>query len=77
MFDEPQPDPISDAPLDIAPRGFIGTKMQRASLHAELKAAGVELGAYDRLIVDWLAGWDYPTVATIASLIRRAAHHPR
>ncbi|MBA4864958.1 hypothetical protein H1V43_27125 [Streptomyces sp. PSKA54] len=74
MFNEPQPNPISDGPVEAAPRGFVGLKMQRATLLAEFKAAGVELGEYDRRIVDWLAGWDYPTVATIASLIRRAAH---
>ncbi|MGW2562587.1 LOG family protein [Streptomyces sp. NPDC001514] len=34
--------------------------------------AGIELGAYDRKIIDWLAGWDGPTVATIASLVIRA-----
>ncbi|MFG2145526.1 hypothetical protein ACGFRG_15185 [Streptomyces sp. NPDC048696] len=34
--------------------------------------AGVELGAYDRRIIEWLAGWDSPTVATIASLVLRA-----
>ncbi|MFJ9542374.1 hypothetical protein ACIRPX_34650 [Streptomyces sp. NPDC101225] len=76
MYDAPQPDPISDGPIETAPRGFVGHKVQRADLLAELNAAGVELGAYDRRIIDWLAGWDYPTVATIASLIRRAAHHP-
>lgn len=70
-------DPISETPLDIAPFGFLPNAKQRAALLAELDAAGVELGAYDRLIVDWIAKWDYPTVATITSLIRRAAHHPR
>jgi hypothetical protein len=34
--------------------------------------AGVELGAWDRRIVDWLAGWDAMTVLTIASWIARA-----
>ncbi|HYS36664.1 MAG TPA: hypothetical protein VEO01_13650 [Pseudonocardiaceae bacterium] len=33
---------------------------------------GVELGAYDRRIIEWLAGWDIATVGTIASLIYRA-----
>jgi hypothetical protein len=33
---------------------------------------GIELGAYDRRMLDWLAGWDIPTVATIASLLHRA-----
>jgi hypothetical protein len=71
------PDPTPEGPLDTAPDGFLGIKMQRATLLAELTAAGVELGAYDRLIVDWLGGWDYPTVATVASLIRRAARGPK
>jgi hypothetical protein len=34
--------------------------------------AGVELGAYDRRVIEWLAGWDCPTVATVASLVIRA-----
>lgn len=33
---------------------------------------GVELGAYDRRIIDWLAGWDVPTVAVVVSLLHRA-----
>ncbi|WP_217238679.1 hypothetical protein [Streptomyces sp. AC555_RSS877] len=65
-------DPISDGPLDSAPFGFSPEPLQREALFAELDNAGVELGTYDRLIVDWIARWDYPTVATIASLIRRA-----
>ncbi|WP_328982221.1 hypothetical protein OG258_34515 [Streptomyces mirabilis] len=74
-----QTEPVSDCPLDRAPFGFVGASGQRAVLLAELEAAGVELGSYDLRIVDWLAGWDWPTVATIASLIRRAhrsAPHP-
>ena len=34
--------------------------------------AGLELGGYDELIVQWLADWDIPTVATVASLLHRA-----
>ncbi|MET9409563.1 hypothetical protein ABZX90_27920 [Streptomyces sp. NPDC002935] len=74
-----QNDPISDGPLEQAPFGFVGARGQRAALMAELEAAGVELGFYDPRIVDWPAGWDWPTVATVASLIRRAhrsAPHP-
>ncbi|WP_433889655.1 hypothetical protein [Streptomyces sp. CA-111067] len=65
-------DPISDGPIDSTPFGYSPESSQREALYAELVKAGVELGAYDRRIVDWIAGWDYPTVATIASLIRRA-----
>lgn len=40
---------------------------------ALLEALGpVELGAYDLRMLDWLAGWDNPTVGSIASLIWRA-----
>jgi hypothetical protein len=35
-------------------------------------AAGVELGAYDRRIIAWLAGWEPQTVAVICGLISRA-----
>jgi hypothetical protein len=70
-------DPISDTPLDIAPFGFLPHAQQRAVLFAELDKAGVTLGAYDRIIVDWLGGWDYSTVATIVSLIRRAGRAPQ
>lgn len=36
------------------------------------RAAGVELGAYDRRIVAWLAGYEPQTCAVIAGLIHRA-----
>lgn len=32
---------------------------------------GIELGSYDRRIVDWLKGWDQPTIVAIASLLHR------
>lgn len=34
--------------------------------------AGIELGAYDHRMIGWLAGWDTPTVGTVASLLHRA-----
>jgi hypothetical protein len=33
---------------------------------------GLELGAHDRCIIDWLADWDTSTIGTIASLLYRA-----
>jgi len=33
---------------------------------------GVELGAYDRAVLDWLAGQGSSTVVVVASLIQRA-----
>ncbi|MGW7239784.1 hypothetical protein [Streptomyces sp. NPDC054804] len=70
-------DPISDGPVNSAPFGYSPEALQREALYVELGNADVELGTYDRRIVDWIAGWDYPTVATIASLIRRAARTPK
>lgn len=34
--------------------------------------AGVEVGAYDRLILDWLANWEPGTCGVLAGLISRA-----
>lgn len=57
------------APIDKAPMGVdIGD--WPTALHAPL--AGIELGAYDERILAWIAGWDTPTVVTIASLLHRA-----
>jgi hypothetical protein len=50
----------------------------RARRHADRLAAllepldGVELGAHDQRIIDWLADWDTETIGTIASLLYRA-----
>jgi hypothetical protein len=33
---------------------------------------GIELGEYDRRIIDWLADWDTSVIGTVASLIYRA-----
>jgi hypothetical protein len=35
-------------------------------------AAGVQVGAYDVRILEWLAGWEPSTCAVIAGLITRA-----
>jgi hypothetical protein len=35
---------------------------------------GVSLGAYDRRVVHWLAGWDVPVVAVVVSLFWRVRH---
>jgi len=43
----------------------------RAMLDAAIE--GLPLGASDRRILEWLAGWDAPTIATVASLLSRAA----
>lgn len=47
------------------------TREDRAAALAHA-LAGVELGTHDARVVEWLSGWDNPTVATVCSLIRRA-----
>ena len=50
----------------------------RTRVHADRVSAlaepldGIELGAHDRRIIEWLADWDVSTVGTIASLFYRA-----
>lgn len=43
-----------------------------AMLTAAAEAAGVELGAYDRRQLGWLAGWEPTTCAVFAGIIHRA-----
>jgi hypothetical protein len=56
-----------------APGSPMGPEANRALLLDALNAAGVQLGAYDRRIVDWLANYEPATCAVIAGLITRAA----
>ena len=55
---------------EAPPHGFMPQAEQAQILAGVL--AGIELGAWDRRIVEWLAGWDACTVLTVASLIARA-----
>ena len=65
------PDPrVPVGPVEAAPGGFVPRAEQRQILVEAL--VGVELGAWDERIVEWLAGWDACTVLTIASLLVRA-----
>ncbi len=61
---------VPAGPVEVPPAGF-APKAEQAGLLAEV-LAGVELGAWDRRIVDWLAGWDSCTVLTIASWVARS-----
>jgi hypothetical protein len=61
---------LPGGPVDAPPRGFVPPAEQAQILTAVL--AGIELGAWDRQIVQWLARWDTCTVLTVASLIARA-----
>jgi hypothetical protein len=67
---------IPDGPIETPPlpadagRVSVPIAEQRDALLEVL--ADVTLGDYDRRIIDWLAHWDWSTVATICSLIVRA-----
>ena len=61
---------LPGGPAQAPPRGFI-PPAEQAQILADV-LAGIELGAWDRQIVQWLANWDTCTVLTVASLIARA-----
>ena len=61
---------LPGGPVDEPPAGFVPQAEQARILAGVL--AGIELGTWDRQIVQWLAGWDTCTVLTVASLIARA-----
>jgi hypothetical protein len=64
-------DVIDDEPRNIGSADVGAWQQDRVT--ALLEALdGIELGAYDRRIVEWLAGWEISTVGTIASLLYRA-----
>lgn len=65
-------DPIPTGRLDDEPRSagpYPPAGARAATLRGSLR--GVDLGAYDVRIVHWLAGWDDPTVRTVASWLER------
>jgi hypothetical protein len=59
--------------IETRPAGFVESGEQAAILRDTLVAAGIELGAYERQIVEWLSRWEWATVATIVSWVARAA----
>src|SRR5664279_4337371 len=63
--------PLS-GPLDTAPHGV---SLLEARVMLDGAVDGLPLGVYDRRIVAWLAGWDQPTIAAVASRLARARTH--
>ncbi len=61
---------VPAGPVEAAPGGFVPGAEQAEILAGVL--TGIELGAWDRRILEWLAGWDASTVLTIASWIARS-----
>jgi hypothetical protein len=67
---------VPQGPIETAPVGFAPREEYQRLLLEAMAAAGMELGAYDRVMVRWLAGLDWPTVAPIVSWLLRAAEAP-
>jgi hypothetical protein len=61
---------VPGGPVEAPPPGFM-PRAEQAQILADM-LAGIELGAWDRQVVQWLAGLDACTVLTVASLIARA-----
>jgi hypothetical protein len=61
---------VPAGPVEVAPAGFVPEDELAEILAGVL--AGIGLGAWDRRVAGWLAGWDTCTVLTVASWITRA-----
>lgn len=87
MRPDPYPAPIDLRSLDEEPRAIrppydqhrpVAPGRDLAAVRGDYLAAltepltGLPLGAYDRRILTWLAGWDVPTIGAVASLLHRA-----
>lgn len=62
------------APFDVRRPRIWDLQANRADYLAALREPfdGLTLGAYDERMIAWLAGWEVPTVGTVASLLHRA-----
>ena len=72
-FGVPFPGPLeSDPTTQFGDDSVESARQMLTNAITELEEAGVVFGAYDRRILEWLGGWDQPTVAVVASLLVRA-----
>ncbi|MFI6296809.1 hypothetical protein ACIBEJ_34830 [Nonomuraea sp. NPDC050790] len=72
---------IPRRPIETEPISAIIVEPGESALEAKedaLLAAleGVELAAYDRVIIGWLAGWESSTVAVVCSWLHRVGEAP-
>jgi hypothetical protein len=67
--------PIESAPRRLYPpydQDCLDAEQPRSARDVLAAALlSVDLGAFDREIVEWFAAWDTPTVATVVSLLHR------
>jgi hypothetical protein len=61
---------VRAGPLESAPGGLVPAEERSAFLAGVMD--GVELGAWDRRVADWLAGLDTSTALTIAAWIQHS-----
>jgi hypothetical protein len=61
----------TEGPNEDYPSGGFVLPAERA-WYIEAALGGIELGRYDRRIVDWLAQWDDYTARLVVSLLVRA-----
>jgi hypothetical protein len=71
-MDHPAVRAIRTAMRESTRRG-VGDEMCHRLLDEACSAAGVQLGAYDHRIVQWLAGWEPEVCIVVAGLVARAA----
>jgi hypothetical protein len=69
---------VSEALLALRPAdGSCSAPGSRLGLLTQtLRAAGVELGHWDREVARWLAGLDVPTIAPVIGWVSRAGREP-
>jgi hypothetical protein len=60
---------VPDGPVEQPPAAFRPAERREAMAHV---LRGVQLGAHDERIIDWILQWDDSTIRTICSLIERA-----
>jgi hypothetical protein len=65
-------DALADALPLPAPTTLHPREARLTALLDACSTAGVEVGGYDRRVLEWLAGWEPATVQVVADLIRRA-----
>jgi hypothetical protein len=67
---------VPPGPVETAPYlGYCQPEVRQEAFAAVL--AGVQMGAYDTRIVNWLVGWDDPTCRTMACRFIQGTHPTR